>query len=94
MNFAINRRAMVQLAGLYGGQPHDQVLPPGFPGFRNANIYPAVPNVNRARALARGKTRAGKAVFFYGLTPPGPLTVSAGCRLTRPFRGAYPPAAD
>ena len=72
VNFAINRRAMVQLAGLYGGQPHDQVLPPGFPGFRNANIYPAVPNVNRARALARGKTRAGKAVFFYGLTPPGP----------------------
>ena len=72
VNFVINRRAMAQLSGLYGGQPHDQILPPGFPGFRNANIYPPTPNVTRARTLSRGATRSGKGVYFYGLTPPGP----------------------
>jgi oligopeptide transport system substrate-binding protein len=72
VNFAINRTAMAQLAGLYGGQPHDQILPPGFPGFRNAAIYPARPNLGRARTLARGAVRGGSHVYFYGLTPPGP----------------------
>lgn len=72
VNFAINRNAMVQLAGLYGGRPYDQVLPPGFPGYRNANLYPSRPNIAKARTLARGSLRSGKGVYFYGLTPPGP----------------------
>jgi oligopeptide transport system substrate-binding protein len=72
VNFAINRTAMASLAGLYGGAPHDQILPPGFPGFRNANIYPARPNLTRARTLARGAVRSGTHVYFYGLTAPGP----------------------
>jgi ABC-type transport system substrate-binding protein len=72
INYAINRQAMVQLSGAYGGQAHDQILPPGFPGFRNANLYPARPNLVRARQLARGATRSGKGVFFYSLTPPNP----------------------
>lgn len=73
INFAINRRVMVQQYGAYGGQTHDQILPPGFPGFTNANIYPlGGPNLTKARALARGKTRSGKANLFHGLTSPGP----------------------
>jgi ABC-type transport system substrate-binding protein len=72
VNYVINRQAMVQLSGAYGGRPHDQILPQVFPGFRNANLFPNRPNIARARALARGATRNGSGVFFYGLTPPGP----------------------
>jgi len=72
VNFAINRAAMVQLSGAYAGQPHDQILPPGFPGARNENIYPSRPNLTTAKSLARGATRGGKGVFYYGLASPGP----------------------
>ena len=72
VNFAINRSAMVDLAGAYAGKPHDQILPPGFPGFRNANIYPARPNLTQAKSLARGATRSGKGVYYYGLSGSGP----------------------
>ncbi|MDQ4029766.1 MAG: ABC transporter substrate-binding protein [Actinomycetota bacterium] len=72
VNFAISRTAMNQQYGAFAGRPHDQVLPPGFPGYRNVNLYPATPNMNRARQLARGNTRAGKAVVYYGLTGVGP----------------------
>jgi ABC-type oligopeptide transport system substrate-binding subunit len=72
VNFAISRTAMNQQYGAFGGRPHDQILPPGFPGFRNVNLYPATPNLNRARQLARGNTRGGKAVVYHGLTGVGP----------------------
>jgi ABC-type oligopeptide transport system substrate-binding subunit len=72
VNFAISRTAMNQQYGAFAGRPHDQILPPGFPGYRNVNIYPASPNLNRARQLARGNTRSGKAVVYYGLTGVGP----------------------
>jgi ABC-type transport system substrate-binding protein len=45
--------------------PTDQNLPPTMPGFRNARIYPLKgPDLRRARALARGNTRSGKAVLY------------------------------
>lgn len=72
VNFAINRTAMVNLSGAYAGRPHDQILPTGFPGFRNAIIYPNRPNLTKARTLSRGVTRSGKGVYFYGLAAPGP----------------------
>jgi ABC-type oligopeptide transport system substrate-binding subunit len=72
VNYAINRQALVQLGGAYNGQPHDQILPPGFPGFQNQNIYPSRPNLSTARTLARGSTRSGKGVYYYGLASPGP----------------------
>jgi peptide/nickel transport system substrate-binding protein len=72
VNYVINRTAMVQLSGAYAGVPHDQILPQGFPGYRNATIYPNRPNLARAKALARGKTRSGKGVYYYGLAAPGP----------------------
>jgi len=33
VNYVINRKAMVDLSGAYAGQPHDQYLPKGFPGY-------------------------------------------------------------
>ena len=61
--FAVNRPALTNLGGLNAGTPNEQVLPPGIPGYRNANIYPVDrPNVARAKALLGGKT--GKVVMY------------------------------
>jgi peptide/nickel transport system substrate-binding protein len=73
VNFAIDRRVIARVSG-----PNpldrlltDQYLPPGFPGFRDASIYPlGRPDVARARALARGNTRGGKVVFYVPDFPP------------------------
>ena len=65
INFAIDRLALVQqLGGATVSRPTDQYLPIGFPGFQQARIYPFRPDVQRARALARGHLRGGKAVFY------------------------------
>ena len=61
--FAINRPALTNVAGLNAGRPNEQILPPGIPGYRDANIYPlARPNIARAKALLGGKT--GKVVMY------------------------------
>jgi peptide/nickel transport system substrate-binding protein len=76
VNFAINRGAMNAQYGAFSGQPTDQFLPPGFPGFRNANLYPlSRPNLAKAQALARGNTRSGKAIYFHVRTNPQPLVM-------------------
>jgi peptide/nickel transport system substrate-binding protein len=73
VNFAISRGAMVAQYGAFAGQPNDQFLPPGFPGFRNANIYPLQrPNLTKAQSLAKGNTRSGKASYFYTRRAPSP----------------------
>ena len=36
----------------------------GFPGFRDARIYPFTPDLAKARALARGHTRDGKVILY------------------------------
>jgi ABC-type oligopeptide transport system substrate-binding subunit len=72
VNYAIDRTAMTQQYGAFAGSPTDQLLPPTFPGFRQATIYPNRPNLTRARQLARGKTRSGKAVYFYTRRAPAP----------------------
>jgi Bacterial extracellular solute-binding proteins, family 5 Middle/PASTA domain len=38
--------------GAYAGTTTDQHLPPGMPGFRDVSIYPARPDIARARELA------------------------------------------
>jgi ABC-type oligopeptide transport system substrate-binding subunit len=62
---AIDRPQMVRQHGFLGGGRTDQILPPGMPGFRDANIY-SLRGANNARAnqLARGNTRGGKAVMY------------------------------
>ena len=59
VNFALDRRA---IADTYGWPPADHLLPPGMPGHRDSHLYPlGRPNLERARALARG--RGGRAVL-------------------------------
>ena len=63
VNFAIDRAALERV--LSRGEITDQYLPSAFPGFRDAKIYPLRgPDLRRARALARGHTRGGKAVLY------------------------------
>jgi peptide/nickel transport system substrate-binding protein len=72
VNFAINRSAVrAALEGPSGSRLTDQYLPPGLPGFHDAQIYPlARPDARRARALASGHRRGGKVVFFTPDPPP------------------------
>jgi oligopeptide transport system substrate-binding protein len=64
VNHAIDRIAMINQRGAYAGVINDQYVPPTMAGFRNRAIYPARPNVSRARQLASGNLRGGKAVFY------------------------------
>jgi peptide/nickel transport system substrate-binding protein len=65
INFAVNRAELAAAHGYRSVRPTDQYLPNGFPGFRDADIYPlGRPNVRRAQALARGRLRGGKAVLY------------------------------
>jgi peptide/nickel transport system substrate-binding protein len=52
VNFAIDRSALVAIRGPTVANPTDQYLPPGFPGFRDEQIYPDHPDVEHARDLA------------------------------------------
>ena len=64
VNFAMDRPALARnaLAG-FSSVPTDQYLPPGTPGFRDAEIYPlGGPDLARARSLAG--TRGGHAVMY------------------------------
>lgn len=65
VNVAVDRAALIREFGRFGATATDQILPPGMPGFRNAKIYPLRgPNIRRARALAAGHLRKGKAVLY------------------------------
>lgn len=66
VNFAVDRRALLrERGGSLIGRLTDQYLPPAMPGFVNARLYPLDrPNLRKARALARGRTRSGKGVIY------------------------------
>jgi peptide/nickel transport system substrate-binding protein len=64
INFAIDRIAMITQRGAYAGVINDQYLPPTMRGMRNEAIYPTRPDVARARALAHGNLRGGKAFLW------------------------------
>jgi ABC-type transport system substrate-binding protein len=72
VNFAVYRSAVRRASGTeLQSELTDQYLPAGFPGYRDARIYPlGKPNLARARELARGNTRGGKAVLFTVASPP------------------------
>ena len=73
VSHAIDRRFMVAQHGYLAGQRTDQFLPYSMPGFKNFNIYSLKgPNYNRAKALANGQTRDGKAVMYTFNTAQGP----------------------
>jgi ABC-type transport system substrate-binding protein len=65
VNYALDRPALVRLFGPRGAVPSDEYLPPGFPGYQARHVYPiAGPDLAKARALARGHLRGGRAVFL------------------------------
>jgi peptide/nickel transport system substrate-binding protein len=68
VNFAVNRTKLIRRGGLassFVGRPTDQFQPANTPGFRDARIYPlARPDVRRARALSKGRTRTGRVVLW------------------------------
>jgi peptide/nickel transport system substrate-binding protein len=65
VNFALNRQALVAVGGPLVSRPSDQYLPSILPGFRDANVYPLErADLERAKALAAGNLRGGKAVLY------------------------------
>jgi peptide/nickel transport system substrate-binding protein len=72
VNYALDRRALLREAGgRHFGVAADQYLQPHQPAYRPARIYPSRPDVRKARELARGNTRGGKAVFYTRDAPLG-----------------------
>jgi peptide/nickel transport system substrate-binding protein len=68
VGYAIDRPQMVRQHGFLGGGRTDQILPPGMPGYKDWNIYP-LGGVNstslaKAKSLANGNLRGGKATFY------------------------------
>jgi len=51
MNYAIGRKPIIQLGGPYSGQPADQILVPGMPGYKKFTVYPNYPNFPKARQV-------------------------------------------
>ena len=65
VNFALNRQALVNTGGALASRPSDQYLPSIVPGFKDADIYPLEhPDLQRAKTLANGNLRGGKAVLY------------------------------
>ena len=61
--YAVDRPGLIRLAGLNAGTPNEQILPPGIPGYRDANIYPVGrPDIAKAKALLGGTS--GKVVMY------------------------------
>jgi ABC-type oligopeptide transport system substrate-binding subunit len=78
VNYAVDRRAF---SNMLGARLTDQFLPPQLPGFRDAKIYPLRrPALRKARALARGHLRSGKATLYVVDLP---LTIGLGQILKR-----------
>jgi len=70
INFAVDRKALTRELGAYGGTATDQYQLPVSPAFRNERIYPLEgPDLRRARALATGSRRGGKAVLYAPALP-------------------------
>jgi ABC-type transport system substrate-binding protein len=71
VNFALDRSALLAALGPVkagssaAGATADRYLPPGVPGSLDVDPYPLRhPDLEKARALARGHTRSGKAVWY------------------------------
>ena len=84
VNFAIDRKALLRERGPLAGFVSDQYLPASIPGYRDERIYPLkAPDVARARKLARGNTRSGKATLY---VPASPLGAAQGQILRRDLK--------
>ena len=74
VNYAVDRTAFT--GGDPGAKITDQFLPPTLPGFQDASIYPlGGPDLAKAKALASGNLRSGKATLYVADLP---LTLALG----------------
>src|SRR5207244_8636762 len=74
INYALDRKAVLQQGGYLAGKRTDQILPPGMNGFRDASLYPLKgPDLNTAKKYATGHTRDGKAVLYTSTRPEAAL---------------------
>jgi peptide/nickel transport system substrate-binding protein len=68
VGYAIDRPQMVRQHGFLAGGRTDQILPPGMPGYKDWNVYPLTgvssASLAKAKALASGSTRGGKATLY------------------------------
>ncbi len=64
VNFAVDRKAMTREQGPLAATATDQYMTPVQLGFRDERIYPFEPDLRRARKLAEGHRRGGKAVLY------------------------------
>ena len=71
VSFAIDRQAVADAFGRYDNTPAGHFIPPNFPGYRPLRVYPRRnADLAKARALARGHTRSGRAAFYTCAAPP------------------------
>jgi ABC-type oligopeptide transport system substrate-binding subunit len=76
VNLALDRAQLARPPGI--GAVTDQYLPPTVAGFRQRQIYPAQ-DIDRARTLAAGSLRGGKAVLYV----PDVLVARLGAQLVQ-----------
>jgi ABC-type transport system substrate-binding protein len=75
VNYALDRQTVIDQSGKYGGEPTDQILPPGVPGFKDGDLYPLQGgDVEQAKALMEesGVATPIKAVLYTCDTSPCP----------------------
>ena len=80
--------------GAYAVSPTDQYVTPGFPGFRDTDLYPLTgPDVTRARELAEGHMPVDTARVFGAANLARLRPVDGRARLVRANRPRRPPVA-
>src|SRR6185503_14748147 len=69
VNYAIDRAALARLGNPFFGalpaDPTDHYLPPGIPGHVDGHIYPLVPDLTKARRLAKGHAGATAVLYTF-----------------------------
>jgi ABC-type transport system substrate-binding protein len=75
---ALDRRFMTAQHGFLSGKRTDQFLPYGMGGFKEFDIYSVKgPNYAKAKELAQGNTRTGKAIYYAFSRSPGPAVAQS-----------------
>lgn len=76
VNWAVDRQAFSAQGGFLYGKRTGQILPPGMLGYKRQNIYPikvTAGSLAKAKSLAAGNLRGGKAVLWAANTGTAPL---------------------
>jgi peptide/nickel transport system substrate-binding protein len=66
VNYAIDRRTILQQSGAYAGKTSDQILPPGVAGYKKVSVYPLNgPDPATAQKYVNAGNGKGKDVTIY-----------------------------